>query len=403
MTSNRLTGMRPVLARRSVSFEMSPWAAADALHESYPDPILFGNGAPAAACQPIERLREASAIAWSEASGALDYGELAGYAPLRELILDRLATRGISAKGDDILVTSGSQQGIDLVAKLMLDPGDGIIVEGPTYIGAMQVFDAYEAHYFVCPVDSDGLCPDTLEQLLGNPENRIKMIYTMPVFQNPTGSIMSEERRGRLLNAAARHGVLVVEDDPYGELWFDTPPPAALRSVAEDVIYLGTFSKTIAPGIRVGWMVAPPQLMPLLLLAKEGVDINSDRIMTRTVYHTAIGFLDDHIAELRGFYAERRDALVDTLVEVMPADITIPRPNGGFFEWIELGDDEDSVDLLRVAAEHGVGFLPGAWFYPAGQSLPNGLRMSFSAMSLERIVEGATRLGAAMADYRARS
>ena len=403
MASFRSTAPRPILARRSASFATSPWAAADGLVQKHPDPIMFGNGAPAAECQPFDRLREASAIAWSEAYGMLDYGELAGYPPLRELIVDRLAARGISAGVDDILVTSGSQQGIDLVAKLMLDPGDGIIVEGPTYIGAMQVFDAYEARYFVCPVDDHGLCPETLEQLLGNPENRIKMIYTMPVFQNPTGSNLSAERRGLVLEAASKHGVLVVEDDPYGELWFDTPPPLALRSESDGVLYLGTFSKTIAPGIRVGWIVAPPSLLPLLLLAKEGVDINSDRIMTRTVYHTAIDYLDDHIEELRAFYGSRRDALVSTLTEVMPADVIVPKPGGGFFEWLEIADTEDSMDLLTVAAEHGVGFLPGAWFYPAGQSNANGLRLSFSALSIDDLIEGATRLGDAMTDYRTRS
>jgi 2-aminoadipate transaminase len=390
---------RLVLASRANAFASSPWTDAELVSEPHPDPIYLSHGAPSAEVEPVERLRVGADRAWGEAGGNLDYGEIAGYLPLREIILDRLQARGIQVGVDDLLVTSGSQQGIDLIAKLMLDPGDGVIVEGPTYIGAMQVFDAYEANYFVCPVDADGLCVDTLERLIADPENRIKLIYTIPTFHNPTGANLASSRRNRLLEMASRYGVLVVEDDPYGEIYFGNPPSPALRSLDETVIYLGTFSKIIAPGIRVGWMVAPPSLIPLLLLAKEGVDINCNRIMTRTVYHASCDFLDEHIVELRSFYEQRRNAMVQALTQSAPQDVTIMSVTGGFFAWCDLPEGSDTEKLRKIAARHGVGFLPGAWFYPEGQRASRGLRLSFSSLPVDRIVEGANRLGHAMSEY----
>jgi 2-aminoadipate transaminase len=376
----------PGFARRARAFEASPWAEAWDLVSRHPDPIYFGNGAPAREAQPLDRLREAGARAWAEADGILDYGEVEGYLPLRELIARRMAARGVAADPAEIMITNGSQQGIDFVARLMLDPGDQIVVEGPVYIGAMQTFDAYEAEYIIAPMDDEGLDVAALDRLLTATGARPKLIYTVPTFQNPTGITMTRARRG----------ILVLEDDPYGELYFDEVPELALRALDPSVVHLGTFSKTIAPGIRVGWTVAPPRVMDLLLMAKEGSDIHTDRVITRTVYYTAEGFLDDHVASLRDLYRRRRDALLAGLETHLPSRVTWSCPGGGFFVWVRLPDGCDADLLLPRAARQGVAFLPGSWFYPAGQKVHNGLRMSFSSLPIERIEEGTRRLGKAI-------
>jgi 2-aminoadipate transaminase len=263
----------------------------------------------------------------------------------------------------------------------------------------MQAFDAYEVDYVVIPVDDEGIDVDALNARLDKLERKPKLLYTIPAFQNPTGSSLSPARREALLDLAARRGLLVLEDDPYGELWFDQPPVPALRADHPSVVYLGTFSKTLAPGLRVGWMVAPPELLDLLLMAKEGTDIHSNRIATRTVYYAADGFIDDHVAELRGFYAERRDALHGGLTLSMPTEIEWTVPGGGFFIWLRLPTGVSANEMLVTAARHDVAYLPGSWFYPLGDVQSNGLRLSFSSLSIDRLKEGARRLGAAAHDF----
>lgn len=389
----------PALARRARSFEASPWAEAWDLVSRHPDPIYFGNGAPAREAQPLDRLREAGARAWTEAEGILDYGEVEGYRPLRELIAARMARRGMPVDPDEVMITNGSQQGIDMVSRLMLDPGDTIVVEGPVYIGAMQTFDAYEASYLVVPVDDEGLDVAALDRLLTATGARPKLIYTVPTFQNPTGITMTRARREALLALARERGILALEDDPYGELYYGPAPEAPLLALDPAVVYLGTFSKTIAPGIRVGWTVAPRRLMDLLLMAKEASDIHTDRIITRTVYHAAEGFLDAHIAALRALYRRRRDALLAGLRRHLPAEVTWSCPGGGFFVWVRLPGGLSADELLPVAAARGVAYLPGSWFYPVGQKEYSGLRLSFSSLPIGRIEEGTRRLGEAIAAF----
>jgi 2-aminoadipate transaminase len=389
----------PAFARRARAFEVSPWAAAWDLVSRHHDPIYFGNGAPAHEAQPLDRLREAGARVWAEADGILDYGEVEGYRPLRELIARRMAARGMQVDPDEVMITNGSQQGIDFVARLMLDPGDQIVVEGPAYIGAMQTFDAYEATYLVAPIDDDGLDVAALDRLLAVTGARPKLIYTVPTFQNPTGITATRARREALLALARERGILILEDDPYGELYYDAAPEPPLRALDPAVVHLGTFSKTIAPGIRVGWTVAPRRLLDLLLMAKEGSDIHTDRVITRTVYHTAEGFLDDHIAALRHLYRARRDALLAGLARHLPADVTWSCPGGGFFVWVLLPAGLDADALLPLAAANGVAFLPGSWFYPAGQKEHGGFRLSFSSLPVDRIDEGTRRLGEAIAAF----
>jgi len=386
-------------ASRARAFENSPWSEATDLIRDRPDAIYFGDGAPNAEVQPFARLQEAAFKAWADAPGNLGYGELAGFAPLRELIADRMTVRGIHASPGEIMITNGSQQGIDLIARLMLDPGDAILVEGPTYIGAMQTFDAYEVDYVVIPMDEEGIDVDALDERLDRIERKPKLLYTIPAFQNPTGAAISPARREALLELAARRHLLILEDDPYGELWYDQPPARALRADHPSVVYLGSFSKTIAPGLRVGWMVPPAEMLDLLLMAKEGTDIHSNRIATRTVYHAATDFLDVHVAGLRDFYGARRDVLLEGLTPSMPAEIEWSVPGGGFFLWLRLPENVSANELLVTAAQHDVAFLPGSWFYPIGDIKTNELRLSFSSLPVDRIELGARRLGDAATDF----
>lgn len=394
--SGRIT---PRLARRAVAFAPSVWNEAFELVARYDDVIYFGNGAPASEIHPIERLQQAAAIAWAGALDALDYGEVAGYPPLRELIAQRMAEQGTPVDPNCIMVTSGSQQGIDYIARLMIDPGDVIVVEGPTYIGAMQAFDAYEPTYLTVPIDDDGLQVDVLARMLDQLDATPKFIYTIPTFQNPTGITMSMERRVALLQLSQARGIPIVEDDPYGEIYFGAKPLPSLRSMDDEVLYLGTFSKTIAPGIRVGWLVAPDALIDPLLMVKEAADIHGDRLIMRTVYHAADGFLDQHVEKARSVYRKRRDAIIESLEEHMPPGVTWSHPQGGFFVWVTLPAGCRTDELLPRAAASGVAFLPGSWFYPRGQSVHNSLRLSYSGLPEARLREGVARLGRAIGEY----
>ena len=385
------------MARRAESFARSPWTFIDQFLDLHEDLIYFGNGAPAAERYPVARLREAAAASWQAIdASALDYGELKGYRPLRNWIAARMVEQGFAVTPEQIIITFGSQQGIDIACRLFLNPGDLLIAEGPTYIGALQAFDAYEPEYMQIPIDSEGIQIDLLRAGVERSGRTPKLIYVIPNFQNPTGVTMSEERRRALVDLAEEWDAAIVEDDPYGEFWYDVPPPAQLRKLSGRVIYLGTFSKTIAPGLRVGWMVLPEQLMPLALMAKEASEVCSVRTVTRTVHAAANGFLDQHVEESRLFYGRRRAAMLDALAEYMPDDVRWTEPGGGFFGWVTLPAPLTASELLPVAARHGVGFLPGRFFYPAAMGDDRALRLSFSVLSEDRIREGVRRLGDAI-------
>lgn len=393
------------LADRATAFVPSVWAVIDALYAAHPDRdlIFFGGGAPPAELIPAERLRWAAERAWRDAPSALDYGEVAGYPPLRGLIAERMARRGATVDPAQILLTNGSQQAIDLVARALLDPGDIVVVEEPTYLGALQTFAGWQARYLAVPIDDEGLRPDALAAALAMADRPPKFLYTVPTFQNPSGATLSSRRRHDLLAVARAHGLPVVEDDPYGDLWYgDGPPPPPLRALDPGVVYLGTFSKTLAPGLRAGWVAAPAPLAEALFFAKEGSDIHGDRISARTVFHAADGFLDDHLAAVRPVYRRRRDVLLGALAESMPPGVRWATPEGGFFVWLELPAGLDGVALLPRAAAAGVVFLPGAWFSPdPSPTTRRALRLNFSTLPEERIVEGIRRLGQVIASSRA--
>jgi 2-aminoadipate transaminase len=392
------------LARRAPAFQSSVWETVDRLVSGgAEDTIYFGNGTPSREVIPFERLQAAGQIAWQEVletPGALDYGDAAGHPPLREQIARRMGALGIDVTASDILLTNGSQQGIDYLCRLMLDPGDTIVVEGPTYLGALQIFDAHEVRYITAPMDEQGLDIDALIGLLDRNPVTPKLIYTIPTFQNPSGITMPLDRRERLVALARERGILILEDDPYGELWVDQPPPLPLRALDDQVAYLGTFSKTIAPGLRMGWIVAPAGFMEMLTIEKEVADIHGERVMMRTVYHAVDGFLDGHLPVARELYRKRRDAMLAGLAASMPAGTTWSTPGGGFFVWVTLPEGLDAVELLPAAAANGVAYLAGEWFYP-GYREPNArrnLRLNFSTLPEARIEEGLKRLGAVLND-----
>src|SRR5262245_49782449 len=343
------------LAKRTVAYEPFFWDEVGVILDAHPGAIYFGNGAPNRQTIPYERLQEASTLAWADASSALDYGELAGYKPLRELICDRMAAQGINTSPDEIMITNGSQQGIDIICRLFTEPGDTVVVEGPTYLGALQAMNPFEVNYLAAPVDDEGLDVEALGEKLSALSAQPKLIYTIPTFQNPTGITMSRKRREALLDLARAHGILVLEDDPYGEIFFDdAPPEPPLRALDPEVVYLGTFSKTVAPGVRVGWITAPKDIITLSLAAREASDIHGDRILPRTVYHAARDFLDGHLDGARAFYRRRRDLMLSTMAEYMPPGVTWVEPRGGFFVWVTLPNGLAADDMLELAADRGV-------------------------------------------------
>ena len=380
------------LAKRAQPFHESIWAMVDGMMNDHPDMVFFGSGVPAKELFPVERLQESSAAAWADGLAALDYGEAEGYGPLRQLIAERMRRHGAPVDPDDIVITNGSQQGIDNVVRAVVDPGEVVLVEAPTFMDAIRIFRSHGAEVVGVPMDDEGMRPDALRATLARLRSTPRILYLIPTYQNPTGITMSLPRRREILGIAREAGMLVLEDDPYGELRYDDVELPSLRALDPAVIHLGTFSKTFAPGLRIGWVVTGDPLRRMLLSIKEGTDIQTERIMTRTVYHAVRDYLDDHLDRARDIYRARRDAMVHALEREMPAGTTWTVPEGGFFVWVQLPEGMNADDLLPAAARNGVIYLPGSWFFP-DRSEVRGLRLNFSTLPEERIVEGVRRLG----------
>lgn len=360
-----------------------------------PGTIHFTGGAPPVECLPVEPLRQALSIAWQREPTALWYGETEGHEPLRMAIAARLRQRGANVDPDTILITQGAQQAIDLVARFFLEPGDRVIVEGPTYFGALQVFEPYAVHIEAVPLDEGGVRIDLLEAAFRR-QPRPKLFYTVPTFQNPAGVTASAERRQEIVDLAVRYGVVVVEDDPYGELWFQEPPPPPLRAYWDEVLFLGTFSKTLAPGLRVGWLVAPPQLMKPLIDAKEAADIQSDRLLQRALTAVVTSpWYEEHLDRARRNYAERCQILAAALTRELGDFASWTQPGGGFFLWVTLAASVNTADFLPRCAELGVTFVPGSEFYPEHPPSPS-FRLGFTTLTPEELVRGVERLGRAL-------
>jgi 2-aminoadipate transaminase len=385
-------------SRRIEPFAASVWPWVDQMAERNPEAVFFGGGVPPTEAIPVARLRAGADRAWADGAETLLYGEVRGYRPLRELIVERMAARGAIVDPADVLITNGAQQGIDLVARIFIDPGDFVLTEEPTFMDALRVFRSHEAEPVGVPVDGEGLQVDALATLLDRLPKRPKFLYTMPTYQNPMGVSMSAARRRALVDLARERGIAIVEDDPYGELSYDEESLPTLKSLDPDVIFLGTFSKVLAPGLRVGWVASSPQLREAFFNVKEGTDIHNERIMTRTVYHSARDFLDEHIATTREIYRLRRDAMLAGLEREMPAGVRWTTPHGGFFLWVTLPEQYETDAMLPDATDRGVIYLPSSWFYP-DRSWTRSLRLNFSAQPEERILEAMRRLAEAILAY----
>ena len=334
---------------------------------------------------------------------ALQYAPTEGLEVLRSLIADRLRSLwGLGCAKGEVLVVSGSQQALDLTGKIFLDDGDVVLCESPTYLGAINAFRAYRPRFVEVPTDDDGMVPAELEQRLGSLD-RVKFIYVVPDFQNPSGRRWSIDRRRELAALAGRFGVPVIEDAPYAELCFegDPLPPVASFDDACTVVYLGTSSKILSPGMRLGWVVAESNLVRRYVLAKQGADLHTSSLVQLIAARFMLEHdLEAHIARIRDTYRRRRDAMLAALEEHFPDDVSFTRPAGGLFLWVELPEGMDARRFLESALEERVAFVPGAAFYPNGGH-ENTLRLNFSAMPEERITEGVRRLAGVLAKFAA--
>jgi 2-aminoadipate transaminase len=361
---------------------------------SMPDMISLAGGLPAPEAFPIEEFRTAfDRVLAKQGAVALQYGVSEGYPPLRELLATRLARFGTRCKADNILITHGSQQGLDLVSKVFIDPGDKILVEKPTYVGALQAFDSYQAQYVFTPMDEEGMITDGLDELLAR--ERPKFIYALPNFQNPTGRTMSLARRRQLIEAATRHSVPILEDDPYGELRYEGEHLPSLKSMdtADLVIGLGSFSKILAPGLRLAWMVIPPPLYDMVLFCKQPADLHSSMVVQMAVYELCRdGFADRHIETVRNVYRERQQAMLDALETYFPKRVHWTKAEGGLFVWAELPNGMDARELLVASVLKKVAFVPGQSFHADGSG-KNTMRLNFSNVTPDRLRTGIQRLG----------
>ncbi|MBQ6585650.1 MAG: PLP-dependent aminotransferase family protein [Coriobacteriales bacterium] len=360
------------------------------------DIISLSGGMPDIKKLPLDMIsRMAANTLLTEGVGALQYGGTDGRIQCRRIIAKLMEDINVQADPAEILLTCGAQQALDLIAKAFVNPGDIVITEGPTYIGALQAFSAYEPRFLCVPFDDEGIRTDLLEvELKKLGKKGAKFIYTIPNFQNPGGVTMSLERRKRLLELSHEYEVPIIEDDPYGRLRFEGDDVPALRSMDPDVIYLGTVSKVFAPGLRTGWILAPKPIIAKVNLAKQGADLCSSALNQVMVEHY---FMDtpwrETLATLVATYKERRDAMLDALEEYFPPEATWTEPQGGFFVWVTLPRYVDTSKMLSVALENGVTYVPGAGCYPDKDGF-NSMRIAFCYEEPERIREAIRRLAA---------
>ncbi len=373
-----------------------------------PDIISFAGGLPAPEVFPTEAFTEACQIVLkNHGAQALQYSTTEGYLPLREQICRHTERYGIQVTPDNVLITSGSQQALDLIGKVFINPGDRILVESPTYLGALQAWNAYGAEYVSVPMDKQGMNTDFLEEAL---RTGPKFIYVLPNFQNPTGVTLSIERRQRLIELADHYGVPIIEDDPYGQLRYEGDH---LKSVVVlddqyrnnstncyhgNVIYLSTFSKILAPGLRLAWVIAPPEVVRKLVQAKQGADLHTATFNQMVAHQVSKdGFLDQHVRLIRKVYSERRNVMLAAMDRSFPPQVDWTQPQGGLFLWGTLPEHLDAAEVLTAAVARKVAFVPGAPFFPNGGGL-NTMRLNFSNASPENIQEGIARLGQVLSE-----
>jgi 2-aminoadipate transaminase len=366
-----------------------------------PEVISFAGGLPSPATFPVERIRQAcNDILASNPSAALQYGPTEGYLPLREWVAARYSTKGLSIDVNRVLITTGSQQGLDLLGKVLIDAGSRVLVETPTYLGALQAFSLAEPQFVSVPSDDDGAIPSQLTRQL---TDGARFMYCLPNFQNPTGRRLPTERRQELTRIAAEAGLLLLEDDPYGALSYSGQQlPTLLSMNPEGVVHMGSFSKVLAPGLRVGYVIAPEKLHRKLVQAKQAADLHTPSFTQRIVHESLRdGFLDEHIPKIRDLYASQCRVMLKALKEHFPASVTWNEPQGGMFIWVKLPQHVDSTALLEKAIAQHVAFVPGAPFF-ANEPQHNTFRLSFVTVPKEKIEEGIAKLGKLIASECAR-
>ena len=362
-----------------------------------PDVISFAGGLPAPELFPVREFEEACRYVLAhEGQRALQYGPTEGYPPLKEFLAEKMQKYGVPAEPPNILLTNGSQQALDLIGKVFIDPGTVVLTGCPTYLGAIQAWNAYQARFVTVPLDDDGMQVDLVEDILKR--ESVRFIYVLPNFHNPAGTTLPLERRLKLVELAAKYGVFIVEDDPYGELRFegeDITPIVVLHK--ENTIYLSTFSKTLAPGVRLGWLVAPQAVTAKLVQAKQGADLHTSTFVQMIVNDICQrGLLKYHVRRLREVYRQRRDVMLAAMEEHFPEGTKWTHPQGGLFLWVRLPEGFDSGEFLKtVVAEEKVAFVPGFAFYPDGNGR-NTMRLNFSNAQPDKIREGIARLGRAI-------
>ncbi len=358
----------------------------------FPDPTLFDT----------EGIRaSADAVLSANPAAVLQYGATEGYEPLREGIASFMQAKGATVAPSGLIVTTGSQQALDLIGKTMISPGDKVIVEAPTFLATIQCFRLYGAHLIGAPIDAEGVQVDALERLIE--QHRPKLVYLIPTFGNPSGATLSQERRVRILELAVRTGTLVVEDDPYGELYFDTPPPPSLLALSEGVAgsrdwlaHCGSFSKILSPGLRVGWLIAPQALLSRATMCKQFSDAHTSNLTQATAAHyLTLNRMDQALAAVRSAYADRARVMADSLRAQLGDAISFNQPRGGMFFWARLNGGRDAGEFAKRAIERLVAFVPGAPFF-ASDPDRSALRLSFATADVDKIRTGIARLGQAL-------
>jgi 2-aminoadipate transaminase len=364
-----------------------------------PGIISFAGGLPSPQTFPIDAMREASErVLRDDGKAALQYAASEGYAPLREWVAQDLLKQGMNVSPDQVLITTGSQQGLDLVAKILIDAGSRILVETPTYLGALQAFTPMEPTVVSVGSDDHGVDPVDLRAKVGTGADKARFVYLLPNFQNPTGRTMTEERRAAVAQVALESGLPIIEDNPYGDLWFDAPPAPSLSSRhPEGSVYLGSFSKILAPGLRLGYLVAPKALYPKLLQAKQAADLHTPSFNQRVVAEVLKdGFIERHVPTIRALYKQQCEAMLAALDREMAGlGLSWNRPVGGMFLWVQLPKGLKAIPLLDKAVEKGVAFVPGSAFYAEGAD-ESTLRLSFVTATVDQINTGMTALAAAI-------
>lgn len=368
--------------------------------------ISFAGGLPAEELFPVDAVQEAMNRVFTLGKGALQYGLTEGYTPLREKLCERMARKRMNVAVDNMILTTGSQQAIDLLARVYLDPGDVVLVENPTYLAALQVFKFRGVNVIPIESDSDGMILEDLERKVK--EHRPKMVYVVPTFSNPTGNVWSVERRKGLLQTCKANNLLILEDDPYGEIQFDGQAMYPTIFSMEDhpngacVVYTSTFSKTVAPALRTGWAIGDPRIIQMMAKAKQASDLHSSTLDQQALNQLLEHFpLDDHIELIRRNYKERMLFMVEELNKYAWNDIRWNVPKGGMFLWMELPEGVDSSELLKIAVQHGVAFVPGNDFY-AGEPRRNTLRLNYTHTDNEGTVVGVKRFADAIEQFTAK-